>query len=63
MNSLIKDMVSLVQNVYIDSADKVLKKVRKCKTNSKVDKHKQWFTNKECLIKRKEQRLITKAVN
>ena len=56
-------MVSLVQNVYIDSADKVLKKVRKCKTNSKVDKHKQWFTNKECLIKRKEQRLITKAVN
>ena len=56
-------MVSLVQNVYIDSADKVLKKVRKCKMNNKVDKNKRWFTNKECLIKRKAQRLITKAVN
>ena len=42
--------------------DKVLKKFRKCKTSNKVQKIKQWFKN-ECLIKRKELGLITKALN
>ena len=61
INSLIEDIVSSVQKVYIHTADKILKKVRECKTN-KVHKNKQWF-NKDCLIKRKTLRLITKALN
>ena len=62
INSLIEDIASSVQNVYIHTADKVLKKVHKCKMNNKVHKNKQWL-NKECLIKRKELRLITKTIN
>ena len=57
INSLIEDIVSSDQNVYIHTTDKVLKKVRKCKTNKKVHKNKQLF-NKEWLIKWKELRLI-----
>ena len=62
MNYLIEDKVSSIQNVYIHTADKVLKKVSKCKTNNKVHKNKPWL-NKEFLIKLKELRLITKALN
>ena len=61
INSLIEDIVSSVQNVYIYTADKILKKVRKCKTN-KVYENKQWY-NKECLIQLKELRFITKTLN
>ena len=40
INFLIENIVSSVQNVCILTADKVLKKVRKCKTNNKVHKNK-----------------------
>ena len=46
IHSLIEEIVSSAQNVYIHIVD-VLKKVRKFKTNNKVHKNKQWF-NKEC---------------
>ena len=62
INSLIENIGSSVQKVYTHTADKVLKKVHECKTINNVHKNKQWF-NKECLIKRKELRLITKALN
>ena len=39
-----------------------MKNFRVCKTNNKVHKIKQCF-QKECLVKRKELRLITKALN
>ena len=39
-----------------------MKNFRVCKTNNKVHEIKQCF-QKECLIKRKELRLITKALN
>ena len=57
-----KDIVSSAQNVYIHTAHEVLKTFRKCESNNKVYKNKQWF-NKECLTKRKELRLITKTLN
>ena len=62
INSLNEDIVLSAQNVYMCTADKILKKVCKCNTNNKVHKNKQWF-NKESLIKEKELRLITKALN
>ena len=37
-NSLIEDIVSSVQNLDMHTADKVLPKVRKCKSNYKVHK-------------------------
>ena len=61
-NSLIKDIVSSVQSLYIHNVDKVLNRVCRCKTNRNVYHRKQCF-NKECLIKRKEMRFITKALN
>ena len=62
MNSLIENIALSVENVYIHTTGNVLKKVHKCKTNNKVHKNNQWF-NKECLIKRTDFRLITKALN
>ena len=52
INSLIEDIVSSVQKSCIQTVDKVLENVGKCKTKNKSHKNKQWF-NKECLIKRK----------
>ena len=45
-NSLIEDIVSSVQNLYMHTADKVSPKVRKCKSNYIVYKNKQWFNKK-----------------
>lgn len=53
INSLTEDIVSSVENLYTDTLDKLLKKVRKGKINSTVHKNKQ-FSKKECLTKQKE---------
>ena len=53
INYLIEHIVSSIQNVYIHTADKVLKKVPKCKANSKVERLRiqLQLTTNNCLLK------------